>query len=759
MPVLKKATNLNDSEIKVHAAPGGAACKESAMKRTITIQIIAAAIILICSHAFADGFIIVPKPGNTGYHYPLAVTRHDVKIDINDDVCLTEIDQEFYNPGNSTMEGIYFFPVPRGAFITQFSMLINGVERQAETLDAKKARGIYEKIVSQMRDPGLMEYADQDLFRLKIYPIEPHSRKRIKISYQEPTNFQDGYCSYIYPLGTEKFSSQPIEEISISATITSGSGISNVLCPGFNADIVRINDSLIKLNYKAGDIRPDRDFRLYYSRTKEAVGISIIANPDGTGGGHFLLNISPDDALYGMEAIQKDVVFVVDTSGSMIGEKLDQVKLSLLKCVSALRHGDHFQIVRFSTEAESLFSGLVPNDKASILKSFKFIDNFHAAGGTNLEEALKLASGQSQSGRPRYIVIITDGRPTIGETDEGILINNFLSSSGKSRIFTFGIGAELNTHLLEGLSSKTGGSARYITGGDSIESVIDKFFNKISLPVMTDINVKFAGSLKISDIEPSSFHDIFAGDMIQIYGKYYSAGKITVAVEGLVGQSRKNFISTFTIGYADRGADFVPRMWARTRIGRLMEKIRLGGADENSTAEIIKLARTYGIITPYTSYLILEDENTRTSLSEGRNDHRTLSAAPSEAIDVMKKKKPIAQGLYSKQGDMSVSAAREIEELKDGHADQYAVTSSSYGKSDEIIKSVKIVNGRAFYRSSWGWIEGVLAGEKQVTTKKIAFMTEEYFRLVEIHPWIAGVLSLGKNIRLRIGNQVLEIYE
>jgi len=757
MPVLKKATRSNDSEIKLQAAPSGAVCKENTMKRTITIQVIAAVIILIYSHAFADGFIIVPKPGNTGYHYPLAVTRHDVKIDINDRVCLTEIDQEFYNPGNSTIEGIYLFPVPRGAVITHFSMLINGIEKQAETLDAEKARGIYEKIVSQMRDPGLMEYAGQDLFRLKIYPIEPHSKKRIKISYQEPTDYHDGYCSYIYPLGTEKFSSQPIEEISISATISSDNGISNVLCPGFNADIVRKNDSQIKLNYKAGNIRPDRDFRLYYSRTKEPVGISIIANPDGTGGGHFLLNISPDDTLYGMAAIQKDVVFVVDTSGSMIGEKLDQVKLSLRKCVSALRHGDHFQIVRFSTEAESLFSG--PVDKANIQKSFKFIDNFNAAGGTNLEEALKLASGQSQSGRPRYIVLLTDGMPTIGETDESILINNFLSSSGKSRIFTFGLGTGLNTHLLEGLSSKTGGSARYITGGDSIESVIDKFFKKISLPVMTDIKVKFAGSSKISDIEPSSFHDIFAGDMIPIYGKYDSAGKITVAVEGVVGQSRKNFISTFTIGYADRGADFVPRMWARTRIASLMEKIRLGGADENSTAEIIKLARTYGIITPYTSYLILEDENTKAASSDGWNNHRTLSAAPSEAIDIMRKKSPIAQGLYSKQGDMSVSSAREIDELKDGYADQYAVTSSSYGKSDEIIKSVKIVNGRAFYRSSWGWIEGVLAGEKPLTTKKIAFMTKEYFRLIEIHPWIAGVLSLGKNIRLRIENQVLEIYE
>ena len=176
---------------------------------------------------------------------------------------VTEIDQEFYNPGNSTMEGIYFFPVPRGAFITQFSLLINGVERQAETLDAKKARGIYEKIVSQMRDPGLMEYADQDLFRLKIYPIEPHSRKRIKISYQEPTNFQDGYCSYIYP--PARALRQADRGNIISATITSGSGISNV--PRINADIVRI--TIHHVGIAAGDIRPETSGCT--THTKEAV--------------------------------------------------------------------------------------------------------------------------------------------------------------------------------------------------------------------------------------------------------------------------------------------------------------------------------------------------------------------------------------------------------------------------------------------------------------------------------------------------------
>src|SRR6266496_3891201 len=261
------------------------------------------------SQSRGDGFIVVERPIYVPpSHFPFApleVTNHHVNVAIDGQVAITSIDQEFYNPNDQRLEGTYMFPVPKGAHIDKFSMEIGGKTVDAELLPADKARGIYEDIVRKMRDPALLEYAGRDLFKVRIFPIEPRSRKPIKISYTELLRSDAGTVTYLYPLSTEKFSARPIKNLSMKI------------------EIKRDGANRAVIGYESKDEKPDTDFQLVYSSDTRDVGLRLITYKPGGDDGYFLLLAAPTVSDETKPA-PKDVVFVVDTSGSMAGAKLQQ---------------------------------------------------------------------------------------------------------------------------------------------------------------------------------------------------------------------------------------------------------------------------------------------------------------------------------------------------------------------------------------------------------------------------------------------------
>ncbi len=724
----------------------------------------------MAGNIFADGFIVIkhpprPRPVATT-PFPLEVKYHHVDVKIREQAAVTYIDQEFYNPTQSRLEGYYLFPIPKGAIIKKFSMFVNGKETEAELLDAKKARKIYEDIVRQQRDPALLEYQDRDLFKARIFPIEPRSTKRVKISYNQILTRDNGTIEYLYPLNTEKFSAKPLKDVAINVDIRTSDTLKNVYCTSHEAEIVRKKRGHAIISFEERNTKPDTDFKIYYNTDKSKVGLSMLACRDKGGDGYFFLNISPGIDLDQGEILEKDITFVLDVSGSMAGKKLTQAKKALLFCVENLNKGDRFQVIRFSTEAEALFKNLRKVNDANLKSARKFINNLKAIGGTHIEEALKLAlNGKSSDDRPHMIIFITDGKPTIGETNEKTLVKKVKdTNTGKTRIFTFGIGNDINTHLLDKITVITRAYRSYISPEEDIEIKISNFYSKVQSPVLTDLRLEFE-DIRVLKTYPKDLPDLFRGSSITILGRYRSHGKTKAVLKGKVRGKSKRFEYEISFPEQDTSNDFLPPLWAARHIGYLLDQIRLNGEDRELVEEITQLAREHGIVTPYTSYLILEDERKRVARRELDYDDQTLGAIAPRARDFAKKSKREYTEMRMKSGSGSVRASEEFQALN--KADNAAQTrqgksrltyKDSAGNTKNITQQVRNIQGRAVYNSGKFWVDSRVQNTKRKKVR-IQFASSGYFNLLKREPMSAEFMALGRNVRFVLKGRLYEIYE
>ncbi|HYR28254.1 MAG TPA: VIT domain-containing protein, partial [Thermoanaerobaculia bacterium] len=464
----------------------------------------AATLLLLGPALFGDGMIIVPRPPHPPRPplprpephlptpFPLAVNYHHVTVAIRDGVARTSVDQEFFNPTHSRLEGTYIFPLPAGAVISDFAMEIDGKLTKAELLDASKARAIYEDIVRSMRDPALLEYIGKGAFKVRIFPIEPRSTKRVKLSYSEVLRADGGLSAYTYPLNTEKFSATPLRDVSIKVDLESNRGLKTIFSPTHEVEVRRKGDKAAVIGFEAKETKPDKDFVLYFSTDDRGVGLSVIPHRVAGEDGYFLLTVAPSYESGG-KVLPKDVTFVLDTSGSMSGEKMGQAKRALAFCLRNLNRDDRFEIVRFSTEAEALFGRLAEASRDNLAHAQSFVERLEPIGGTNSEEALTLAlkTNAGFSSRPRVVIFITDGKPTIGETNEDRLVRKVKDANAENlRIFTFGVGDDLNTHFLDKLTETTRAARTYVTEKEDLELPVSSFFEKIKSPVLTDVAIE-----------------------------------------------------------------------------------------------------------------------------------------------------------------------------------------------------------------------------------------------------------------------------
>src|SRR5256884_973405 len=575
-----------------------------------------------------------PVPPPRVYQFcPLEVTRHQAEVRINDQLATTSIEQEFYNPNAQRIEGTFLFPVPKGAQIKKFAMKIDGKPVEAELMSAEKARGIYEDIVRKLRDPALLEYAGQDVFKVRIFPIEPHAEKRVSLSYTQLLKSDSGLIGFTYPLNTEKFSAKPIPDVSLKVEVETKRPLKSIYSPSHNVEIKRHGGNRATVGFEARDVKPDSDFQLFFAPEADDIGINLMTYKTGSDDGYFLLLASPGIDAKETKVIPKDVAFVLDTSGSMAGQKLEQAKKALLFCVENLNDDDRFEIIRFSTETELLFNKLAEASKANRARADDFIRDLKAIGGTAIDDALRKAlallpgssrreeghsskseidNPKSETGRPFLVIFLTDGLPTIGITDENQIVGNVKQNSdGNVRVFCFGIGHDVNTHLLDKITEETRAFSQYVLPEEDIEVKVSNFFAKIKDPVLTDPTLSFTGDIRVTKLYPSPLPDLFKGEQLVLAGRFAGKGASAVVLEGTVNGAQKKL--TYDVNFSGETTehDFIPRLWATRRVGYLLEEIRLHGENAELKDEVTELARKYSIVTPYTAYLIVEDEARR----------------------------------------------------------------------------------------------------------------------------------------------------
>lgn len=786
------------------------------MKKRLLLTILAAC---SCLTGLGDGFIIVHHPDHPGIFpppprprppiappvvlpsrqefMPLEVTFHHVDVKVRDQVAVTSVDQEFYNPSDRQLEGTYLFPIPKGAQLDRFSMDVNGKQVSAELLPADKARQIYEDIVRSMRDPALLEYAGRDLLKARIFPIEARGKKRIKLSYTQLLKADSGLVSYLYPLNTEKFSAKLIPSVSLKLDLESKRPLKSIYSPTHPVEVRRHGDLHATVGFESKDVKPDTDFQLFYAIEAGDLGVNLLSHrPEGEDG-FFVLLASPAMEAKGEQVLPKDVIFVQDVSGSMAGKKLEQAKKALQFCVANLNDDDRFDIIRFATESDALFGKLIAATGANRDRAEGFIKEMRPIGGTAIHDALKraLASRPADTDRPFLVIFLTDGLPTVGVTDNDTIVSTVSqASSGKTRVFCFGIGHDVNTHLLDRITETTRASSEYVVPDEDIEVKVSNFFTKIKDPVLGNPKLELPEGIRATSQYPSPLPDLFKGEQLVVVGRYIGSGSGKITLTGdLNNKARRfEFPSDFTKSATDH--DFIPRLWATRRIGHLLDEIRLRGENRELKDEVVDLARKYGLVTPYTAFLIHEDERARgVPLARQSLPQFATNAAAFHATEMVYSQlkrdssgqSAVAAARYglanrnALQADAALFAGRQEAAVALSAPAPAAAAAGIPARSvagsvrpagpapttplaAEVVRygeQSRFVNGRTFFQNGSQWVDSQVQSQQQAKPQRIQFNSTEYFALHAREPQVRPWLALGANVQFVLDGQVYEIYD
>jgi len=570
----------------------------------------------MAASAVAQG-VIVPGPCNRcplpprPITLPRALPVKSIKIDtkISSQVATTHVEQVFRNDTDATLEGTYFFPIPDQASITEFAIWDGDRRLVGEVRSREEARRIYDEIVRRQRDPGLLEYAGKDLFQASIFPIPPHSDKKLELTYSQILRAESGTVAYRYPLGTGRQVTQ-IGSVAGRIELESKEPLRNIYSPTHEIEVKRNGDRRSVVTFESG--KEPQDFQLFYALSREDFGVTLLTHREPGKDGYYLLMISPKDDWSEQEYVAKDIVFVLDTSGSMAeAGKMEKARAALLYGVRILRPQDRFNVISFAGEERLMESRMIAADEQGRKRGEEFAQSLRPLGGTNINQALLAAMQQFEPGnRPKILVFLTDGLPTVGVTiPEQIIANARNARIPSLRLFTFGVGYDVNTALLDKLAAENGGVADYVEPKEDLEVKVSNFFAKVNYPVLTNLKLDMAG-VETDLVYPRALPDLFRGSQLTIIGRYRNPidmDFVRLQLEGNTsGANKEFFYNNLRFPMREDANDFLPRLWATRRVGWLMEQIRSNGEQQELRDEIVDLGTRYGIVTPYTSYLALE---------------------------------------------------------------------------------------------------------------------------------------------------------
>lgn len=543
---------------------------------------------------------------------PLAMVNHKVTVSIDEQVAITTVEQTFRNHTDRNLEATYLFPVPKGASVDKFTMWVDGKEMGGELLDAKHAHKVYTDIVRRTQDPGLLEYLGNSLLRLSVFPVPPKGDQKVKISYKFVAPKDGGVIEYIYPLKTDGKATRTLEEFSVSLNIKSKHSVQNVYSPTHAITTTRKSDKEVNVVFERNQAILDKDFQVFYGHGDKDIGLTpLVYKPITTEDGYFMFLVSPQ-----LEAekkrVPRDLVMVLDTSSSMSEIKMQQAKKALKYCMSQLKPEDRFSIIKFSTTVTPFRDKLVEANKEYIDLATKWVDGLKTSGGTAIWPALDdaLAMRPNDPSRPFTVVFFTDGQPTVDETNADKIVKNVAAkNSGNTRIFTFGVGDDVNAAMLDQLADSTRAVSTYVREAEDIEVKVASLYGKISNPILTDLRLS-STNVQIHEMYPPKLPDLFQGNQLVVIGRYTGNGHSAIKLSGMVGKEKTEFIYELNFPAkteSDTGKDFVEPLWARRKVGYLLDQIRVNGEKKELIDEVVALAKKYGIATPYTSYLVVPD--------------------------------------------------------------------------------------------------------------------------------------------------------
>lgn len=741
------------------------------MNRKLRLLLITAVLLFVGIMPVAAQGVILPPPGGGVATNPawLKIDYHRVRVDIQNQIATTHVDMQFTNEGEGLAEGTFVFPLPEGAAVDQLVMHVDGLAIEAKILPADEARDIYDAIVRQYRDPALLEYIGQGAIQANVFPIPAGDSRRIEITYSQVMEVDNGLIHYIYPLHAAANVGRIVQEMSISVNVESNDRLSSIYSPSHPIAIVRgDDDKSFRVGFEETFYTPGEDFSLYYGIASEEINVNLLTYREGAReDGFFMMLVQPPLKVPEEQIVPKDVIIVLDQSGSMQGVKWEQAQDAAAYVLDSLNPDDRFNVVVFSTGAR-IYSDKI-EDAEFADDAADWIYGLDANGGTDINLALLTALEMAHPERPTTIMFLTDGVATEGEIETDKIMDNLREEAGNNvRIFSFGVGDDVDTFLLDTMVQEFRGTGSYVRPSERIDEEVASLYNKISAPVLTDVELEF-DDVRVELLYPTTLPDLFAGEQLTIVGRYRDGVEdATISLSGKVNGRDQQF-DFIGLEFRERagGEPFIARLWATRRIGDLLNTIRLRGENKELVDSIVDLSVRYGIITPYTSFLIEEDdiltqqgrERAADEFAAGEAEELNRNVTGAAAVDNAVNLADMNQAQAPLQAMPTMTAPGRTDAYS-GTAEEPADPMGGVGGGGVVgmppteadpdqagyrQNAINNIGGKTFVNLNGVWNDTAFDPDNMETVK-VEFLSDDYFDLLADYPELGEYLAQGENV-------------
>ncbi len=665
----------------------------------------------------------------------------DVKVSIDSQVATTTLELSLSNPSGMAQEAEVMLPVPDGVSIRSLQFDGVGVEPTAKLLPRDEARRIYDSIARRRKDPALLEFAGYGMIRTSAFPIPANGTLKARITYDQLLTSDDGRIEYFLPR-SEAMAATPAAFLggvtwTFACSINSESPISTIYSPSHEITVEKSSPKRAEVKAAQAAAAAPGPFRITYLPEKskgDGLTATLLAYPDpsvgdGTGGFFLLLGALPGrtgDA----PAQKREITLVLDRSGSMQGEKFQQARDAAIAVINGMRDGELFNIIDYSDSVDSYEKKPVAKSLESSQQAKAYLGALRANGGTNIHDAMLEAvrPGVSDGALP-MIIFLTDGMPTVGVTNE-VAIREAIKKANthERRIFSFGVGYDVNTPLLSSISSASRGAPTFVLPGENIETKVSQVFRRLEGPRLASPVLNADRSVR--EMQPPVLNDIFEGDQILVVGQYTSSAPLKLRLEGKEGGKEAAFDLAFDVAQSASSRNgYIPRLWATRKIGFLLGQIRensAGGTNANDPKmkelvdEVIRLSTRYGVMTEYTSFLATEP-GTNFATIGGREEVRR------RASDAFADRSEIRSGVAAVNQEANVDDFRLLTTAPAAASQTYFNKEMKKVSTDGVQT---VAQNTLYQRRQQGqarWVDSrLLEKETEKPDQTIAFGTKEY---------------------------------
>lgn len=572
---------------------------------------------------------LVPRGGGA----VLAPTREHVTAVVEDGLVETRVRQTFVHRGPRTIEALWQIPLPDGAALTEVAMEVDGKRLEGLLAERRRARAVYDELVHRRIDPALVEKVAENLFRLSVFPVVPDVPTVVEIAWVQPLPLVDGVRTFLHPI-----EARGEGELVLDVTLRSSVALGEVRVSNDAVHVVRRSENEVHASFEGARTELAGDFAVTAEVSSQEPRLAVASYRDDAGDGWFVAVLTPPRAAPD-QLLPRDVILVLDTSGSMRSDgKIEQARRSARWLLENLRAADRVNVLRFSSDVQAFADAPVPATPDNLAALASFVDGFAAGGSTALGDALTLATRhRPEEGRVGTVVLLTDGRPTLGEQGPAALVEmGRIGAARGLRIFPFGVGNDLDAGLLRGIAAAGRGRAEVFRPGGEIEARLTAFLARTSSPVIADVALSVEG-VDVHDVHPRPLPDGYLGEQLVISGRYRGAGAAKVTVTGSVSGLERALSVAHDFPAAAGGHAAARQLFALEKLGHLEDahRLRLGLADDAyyaaldrgaySTAdeiveEMIAVSLAAGVQCAYTSFIVLLPED------RARLDPRDLEA-------------------------------------------------------------------------------------------------------------------------------------